>query len=198
MKSSVLRIDDRTESLLTLSPSTRRQLRDLGLAAASLVFKQDPAVWARASDTEFLKKIANGSALLGEIGCDNDCTIRLKDYGSHHAFMACLFLSSQADELTTVQRKSLHLALLLLSECCPVDLPIRSLPPLNELRQALRLQGIMRKHYPAMEHSGVIYVLTLADALRLLNAVQKLPLVIDLRKTTQGLRVALRKVQSDG
>jgi hypothetical protein len=118
--------------------------------------------------------------------------------------MACLFLSSQADALTTAQRQGLRLALLLLSECCPVDLPIRSLPPISELHQALRQQGIMRKHYPVMERSGVIYVLTLADALRLLDAVQQLPpislvpLVIELRKTTEGLRVALRKARSAG
>jgi hypothetical protein len=204
MKSCVLRIDDRTESLLTIAPSTRRRLRDLGLAASFLVSKQDSALWARASDKEFLKQIAKGAALLGEIGCAKDCIIRLRDCGSHYAFMACLFLSSQADALTTAQRQGLRLALLLLSECCPVDLPIRSLPPISELHQALRQQGIMRKHYPVMERSGVIYVLTLADALRLLDAVQQLPpislvpLVIELRKTTEGLRVALRKARSAG
>lgn len=203
MKTSVLRYRDRPASIWTLEPSVQKGIRELGMTAATLLAEQNPALWTKAADTELLKRIIRGASYLGRIGCQNGPDILVQDSASHHAFVACLFLASQASRLCLQCRADLRMTVLILAESCPVDLPITTLPPLTELAYGLRNQSIMRKHYPAMRKSGGNYQVTLADALRLLIAMERAPSVkllavmMDLRRTTEGLRTALRQTGTE-
>jgi len=201
MKTSVLGRRGGQASILSLEPSVQKGIGDLGMTAAALLAQQDPSLWAQASDTDFLNKLVKGAMFLMQIGREKGPDVAVKDSVSHHAFMTCMFLASQAGQLGLDQKANLRVTLLLLAECCPVDLSVPAIPPLEELTRGLRQQSIMQKHYPELALAKSHYTFTLADARRLLSTMERAPsvpliaLMAGLRQLTDVLRTSLRQTE---
>lgn len=203
MKTSILRYRDRRASILTLEPSVHAGIRELAKTAATLVVEQDAVLWAKASDSDLLAKIAKGAVYLKHIGHQIGPSILIKDNAAHHAMMACYFVASQSERLCRQCRSDLHTVIEILAECCPFDLPVANLPDPSRFHAGLRMQSIMRKHYPMMRKARHFYELTLADALRLLLVMKRapspglVPVMAALTKATEGLRIALQKADPE-
>jgi len=173
----------------------------LGMVAAAWLAEQDPSLWSQASDTDFLSKLVKGAVFMMQIGREKSPDMSVTDSAAHHIFMTCMFLASQAGQLSAPQQASLDVTLRLFAECCPVDLSVPTIPPIEDLSFRLRRQSILQKHYPELLAAKSLYALTLADALRLLSSLEKAPsvsliaLMAELRQITEGLRTALRQVE---
>jgi hypothetical protein len=202
MKTSILRHSSHPASILTLEPSVKDGIGQLGLLATTLLDQQDPKLWADAANTDFLNHLCQGARLLKDIGHEKATIVAIEDWSAHRAFITCLFLAGRADHLCSHGRADLHLALYILAECCPVELPIKGIPPITDLAPPLQRQSIMIKHYCEMQAAGSHYMLTLADALRLLQTMERAPsfrligLILDLRELTEGFRTALRQTKA--
>jgi len=199
MTNSILRYRDRPESILTLDPSARAGFRELSRYAEGYLAKQDLSLWEKASALDHMGKLSRGARFLNDLGRKKGPSLLVPDCVAHHVFMICIFLALRPEEMEIRVRQALRFTILIFAESCPVDLSIASLPLADSLPTSLRLQSLINKHYPAMQRSGTNYVLTLADAFRLLITIERamppglVPLMSELRKITEGLRRALRQ-----
>ena len=176
--------------------ATRILLENLGLRALKMMQEQDPLLWANASDTGFLKVIKRGAYILRCIGVH--ALIPLTDANAHRAFVTCCLLALRIENLPKQDRRNVRLALLILAECCTVQIDRAIVPPLmwlpKKVRTASRPVLTYRKllnHEPA----------SLADLLRLLTKLENaltpsfVILGCELRKMTEGLRTALERTR---
>ncbi len=204
MKNSVLRRYHVRASVLILDDPFRLELSMLAELAEGILIAQDSTLWSDASAPTFLEELKQGALALQRIArCSHTA---VEDLEAHQAFMVCLLLAMGADCLPSELRTALSQVLSLLAECCPVRLEPMELPPLSKLRRGLRHQSMVRKHYAEMllacAPHGPGYKVTLADALRILRAIERVPsldlapLIFSLREVTEGFRVALDQIEA--
>lgn len=203
MRTSILRYRNRRASILTLLTADQEAIRQLGDLAIVFAGQQDKALWAKASTKDFLPMITKGAMYLAKIGREKGPEILLQDAAAQQAFMTCLFLASQSRELCMQCRSDLRLTTEILAECCVVDMVVPNLPDPGSLHGGLRRQSIMVKHFPALQKAGGTYEVSLADALRLLNTMERapspglVPIMTELRRTTEALRQAIQEIEAN-
>jgi hypothetical protein len=103
------------------------KLEALGSEALEIIRNQDPLLWAHASDTGFLKIIKQGACILRYIGVHT--IIPLTDASAHRAFVTCCLLALRIEHLSTEDRRTVRVDLLMLAECCTVQINRAIVPP---------------------------------------------------------------------
>jgi len=189
----ILHRDDK-RCLLKLDDETRTKLEAFGAEALEMIRSQDPLLWAHASDTGFMKIIKQGACVLRCIGVHT--IIPITDASAHCAFVTCCLLALRLQHLSTEDRRTVRVDLLMLAECCTVQIDRALVPPFLWLpKKVKKASRVTRTYRKMLNHEHV----SLADLLRLLvkleSALTPSLVVIgcELRKVTEGLRKALEQ-----
>jgi hypothetical protein len=183
-------------SLLQMDDPTRLRLEMLGVKALSILEDQDPFLWAHAADTGFLALIKRGARVLRDLGVYT--MIELSNGCAHHAFITCSLLALRIEDLRLEEKRTLREALLILSECCTVHVNPVIVPPFEGAPKKVKSASRLTHAYRMMINKKPV---SLADLLRMLQALEYglspafVPLICDLRTTTEGLRKALEQTK---
>jgi hypothetical protein len=119
--------------------------------------------------------------------------------------MTCTGLALISKNLDPAIRSVLFEALKLLATCCPVELPIHSLPPLETLPEHFRQSStILRQYRNLQDATENPRDMMLSDALAMLRILQQAGRPQDfgalakLLEVTEGLRASLELLQEAG
>jgi hypothetical protein len=201
MNGCILRRKGDHRSIIEMDQVHRDCIAALGRRAMEFLVAQDEGRWEAASGPEFLPRLVAGAVILQRIGVSTPDAVVLDDDRAHLAFITCNALGIVAAHLEPEMRKILKNTLKLLAMCCPVEVSIQTLPPLESLPAPLRDHSIFRRQYQAFEEKvdGPRDVM-LADALALLRIFQSTRRAQDataleeLLTITEGLRTAFERI----
>jgi hypothetical protein len=203
MTGRILRRKDARCSVLEMDQSARQNINRLGCEARNFLTAQNHDLWGRASGPDFLPRLLGGALILQRIGQPTKDAVILEDDGAHLAFMTCTALSLIVSNLDPKLRPILEQTIKLLAMCCPIEIIIPALPPIDTLPERFRTSTFVRNQYKSFEETveGRRDVM-LADALTLLRIFQQSGRPEDfdsldqLIEVTEGLRTALAQVRT--
>ena len=194
MKTTIIRRQGSSGSLLAMDNKLRVELESLGSSALEILETQDRLLWQHASDSGFLDTITKGAVVLKHLGLYQ--MVELTDIEAHHCFITCCLLALRVENLSAKRRRILWQAILILAECCLVEMDSKLLPPFPQLPIKLKKSQMVAKIYWHILEQNVI---SLADALRLLQELERYPsvrlmlFITELQTVTEGLRQALKR-----
>jgi hypothetical protein len=173
----------------------RRQAEALGALASKFLQAQDPRLWTRAANGDFLRMVKHGAKILRTIGLH--AMLDLTETEAHLAFMACQFISLRVELLTAKERRSLQHLLLILARCCYLEVHPSVIPFAADAPPRLQVARHLATTYYELQRSNRI---SLADALGLCTALTNRGPEFDdlcdaLRSGTEGLQETVLRVQ---
>ncbi len=132
-------------SRIQMPDDKRRRAETLGAFACQQLQNQDPSLWAKASDREFLRMIKQGAKILRKIGLY--ATLDLSEAEAQLALIACRFVALQPGLLSAKQRRIMQYLLLLLSRCCFISLDSRKPSELGNFGHRSRISPDLKRAY---------------------------------------------------
>ena len=201
MNVKIQRHDGDHHTHITLDAASADQIEKLGWYAQEMLSRQDQARWEKVSGPDFLPRLVAGAVILRRLGRHRQSLFRLEDDGAHLAFMACCAVAIAAKTLDADMRDVLKRTLKLLAQCCPVEMTIPPLPPLETLPKRYQSNEIIRRQYKLWSNTTpVTGDVMLSDAPALLWIYQKAgrpgdaKVLHELVEAMEGLLTALRRV----
>jgi hypothetical protein len=189
-------------SRLRLESSTRGRIWRLAQSAHVIFTRQDPRRWTEAGDSDLLPRVLGGAIILQRLGCPASGPFVLEDDGAHLAFITCCAIATIADSLEQESVNALLMTINLLAECCPVEILVRGLPPIEILPPAIHKHPDVSRAYKNFD--GISHQprdVSLADALLLLRIFQLANSndfseeLEGLSRVTEGFRTALAAIR---
>jgi hypothetical protein len=201
MNVTIQRHDGDHHTHITLDAASADQIDKLGWYAQEMLSRQDQARWAKVSGSDFLPRLVAGAVILRRLGRHRYTPFRLDDDGAHLAFMACCAVAIAAKTLDSDMRDFLKRTLKLIAQCCPTEMTIPPLPPLETLPKRYQSNEVIRRQYKLWSNTTpVTGDVMLSDAPALLWIFQKAnrpgdaKVLHELVEATEGLLTALRRI----
>jgi len=185
-----------------MDQSTRAQIARLGREAGLILVSQDVDLWNKAAGPDFLARVVGGAIILQRMGSQTGEVVVLQDDGAHLAFITCTAMALVAVNLDRDLRSTLENTVKLLSMCCPVEVTLRALPPVESLPPFYQVSPIiLRQYHDFRECPEGARDVMLADALTLYRIFDKAKrpedrvVLAELTQITEGLRTALTRIK---
>jgi hypothetical protein len=184
-----------------LDAASANQIEKLGWFAQEILSRQLQARWKNVAGPDFLPRLVGGAIILRRLGQHRKNAFRLEDDSAHLAFMTCCAVAIAAKKLDADMRDVLKRTLKLLAQCCPVEMTIPPLPPLETLPKRYQSNEVIRRQYKLWSNTTpVTGDVMLSDAPTLLWIFQKAgrpgdeKVLGELIEATEGLLTALQRV----
>ncbi|HUB66869.1 MAG TPA: hypothetical protein VL981_05230 [Candidatus Methylacidiphilales bacterium] len=177
------------------------QIRELGRKAYDFLSVQDENHWQKAGAQGVLSHLIEGTVVLHRLGHRSGRPLQLDDDGAHLAFMACCAMALVTHNLDSKLVSVLGEVVEVLAICCPVELTLRSLPPIRTLPKVMRTTREVQRQYQFWQRAkNVPKDIPLCDALTLLQIFQESRRPEDVQmknkliEITEGFRTARRRI----
>ena len=202
MNGRILRRNGEHCSALELDPSTRAQISRLGRESGLILVAQDVDLWTKASGPDFLPRVVGGAIVLQRMGSQTDDVVVLEDDGAHLAFVTCTAMALVSANLDPELQRTLEDTIKLIAMCCPLEVTVSALPPIEFLPAAYQASPIILRQYQDFrEASRGPRDVMLSDALALYrifhetNRPEDRAVLAELTMVTEGLRTALSRIK---
>ena len=201
MNGKIHRHDGDHHTHIELDAVSANRIGKLGRYAQEMLTRQDQARWKNVSGPDFLPRLVGGAIILRRLGRHRKKPFCLEDDGAHLAFMACCAVAIAASKMDPGMRDILRETLKLLAQCCPIEMTIPPLPPLETLPKRYQANEVIRRQYKLWSNTTpVTGDVMLSDAPALLWIYQKagrpgdVKVLHELVEATEGLLTALRRI----
>ena len=202
MTGRILRRQGHHCSILELDQPTRERIGRLGKESAVILIAQDVDLWTKASGPDFLPRVVGGAIVLQRMGSPGGDAVVLQDDGAHLAFITCTAMALVSVNLDRELQSTLENTLKLLSMCCPIEITLMGLPPIESLPAAYQASPIILRQYQDFREVAenprdvmLSDALTLYRIFRQTNRPEDRAILEELTEATEGLRTALRRIR---
>jgi hypothetical protein len=202
MNGRILRRRGHHCSILELDQPTRDRIGRLGKESELILVAQDVDLWTKASGPDFLPRVVGGAIVLQRMGSPGGDAVVLQDDGAHLAFITCTAMALVSASLEPELRQTLEDMLKLLAMCCPIEIRLTGLPPIESLPAAYQASPIIVRLYQDFREVDenprdvmLSDALTLYRIFRQTNRPEDRAILTELTEATEGLRTALRRIR---